>query len=96
MVASAPCRRLGQCLGELAAGVRGVDLLVDHADVDGVVHATGHVLVIGGKIIVQRLALVVRRGRQLLLVQNPDGCLGAHHGDLGVRPGEHLGGAQRT
>ncbi len=82
--------------GDLAAGVGGVDLLVDDADLDGVVHTAGDPLVLGGQLVVQRLALVVGRGGQLLLVQNADSSLGAHHGDLGVRPGEHLGGAQRT
>src|SRR4051812_48714897 len=38
LVPSAPCGRLGECLGQLAAGVRGVDLLVDHADLDGGIH----------------------------------------------------------
>ena len=42
----------------------------------------------------KRLALVIGCGGQRLLVQDADGGLGAHHGDLGVRPGEHLGGAQ--
>ena len=36
-----------------------------------------------------------RGGGQRALVQDADRGLGAHHGDLGVRPREHLGGAQR-
>ena len=86
---------LGEHLGELAAGVRRVDLLVDHAELDGAVHATGDPLVLERQLLVQRLTLVVRRGGQLLLVQDADRGLGAHHGDLGVRPGEHRGGTQR-
>src|SRR6516165_7558387 len=68
LVAPAACRGLGQRLGELAAGVCGVDLLVDHTDLDGAVDAAGDPLVLGGQLLVQRFALVVRRGGQLLLV----------------------------
>ena len=34
---AAAVRRLGECLGQLAAGVGRVDLLVDHADLDAAV-----------------------------------------------------------
>ena len=89
------CGCLGQGLGQLAAGVRRVDLLVDDTDFDRAVHAAGDPLVLGGQFLVQRLAFGLGCGGQLLLVQDADGGLGAHHGDLGVRPGEHLRRAQR-
>jgi hypothetical protein len=40
--------RLRQRLGELAARVGRVDLVVDHADLDGAVHASGDPLMLGG------------------------------------------------
>ena len=57
-------------------------------------HAAGDLLVLLRQLGVQRLALVVGGGGELAPVQDPDGGLGAHHGDLGVRPGEHRGRAQ--
>src|SRR4029077_450795 len=66
------------------------------ADVDRGIYATGELFVLLGQLLVQRLTLVLGRGRKLLLVQDADGGLGAHHGDLGVRPGEHLRRAQRA
>ena len=56
---SAPGRCFGQRCGDPAAGVGGVDLFVDDADLDGVVHTTGDPLVLGGKLLVQRLTLVI-------------------------------------
>src|SRR6201991_1862692 len=82
LVPSAPCRCLGQRLGDPATGVGGVDLLVDDTDLDGVVHTAGDPLVLSGQLVVQCVALVVGRGGQLLLVQNADSGLGAHYGDF--------------
>ena len=62
---SAPCRCFGQRLGDPAAGVGGVDLLVDDTDFDGVVHTAGDPLVLSGQLVVQRVALVVGRSGQL-------------------------------
>src|ERR1700687_1857492 len=59
LVPTAPGGRLGQRLGQHAAGVLRVDLLVDDADLDGAVHAAGHRLVLEGQPVVQGLALVV-------------------------------------
>ena len=91
-------RRAGASASAWVSSLRvcaGSIFVVDHADLDGGVDAAGDPLVLGGQLLVQRVALVVRRGGQLLLVQDADRGLGAHHRDLGVRPGEHLGGAQR-
>lgn len=75
--------------------MRRVDLLVDHTDVQRTVDPAGDALMLGGQLVVQRFAFVLRSGGQLLLVQDADGRLSAHHRDLGVRPGEHLGRVQR-
>ena len=72
----------------------GVDLLVDHSDLDGGVHATGDPLVLVGQLLVQCFTLVIGCGGEFALVQDSHGRLGAHHGDLGIRPGEHLCRAQ--
>src|SRR5215212_7570504 len=96
LVPPAPCGRLGECLGQLAAGVRRVDLLVDDADLDGGIHTAGDPFVLGGKLLVQGLALVFRRSGQLPLVQDADCGLGAHHGDLRIRPREHLRRIERA
>ena len=71
------------------------DDLVHDADLQRPVDAAGDPLVLGGQLRVQRLALAGRGRGELLAVQDADGGLGAHHGDLGARPGEHRGGAQR-
>ena len=72
----------------------GIDLLVHHPDLDRGVHPTGDALVLGGQFLVQRLTLIIGCSGKFALVQDAHGCFGAHHCDLGVRPGEHLGGAQ--
>ena len=73
--AAAACGRLGQRLRQLAAGVRRVDHLVDHADLDGAVDAAGDPLVLGGQLLVQRLTLVLRSGGQLLRCRMPTAAL---------------------
>ena len=45
----APVWGLGQCLRDLAAGVRRVDLLVDHTDLDRQIHSAGDAFVLGGQ-----------------------------------------------
>src|SRR5574340_534612 len=88
------CRREGR--GDGAAGRGGVDLLVDDTDFDGPADATGNGLVFGGEAVVQRITLVVRGGGEGPLVQDADGGLRAHDGDLGARPRVHRGGTERT
>src|SRR3954447_19326675 len=90
LVPAATLRRLGQCLSQLAAGMRRIDLLVDDTDFDGGIHAAGDSFMLGSQFLVQRLALVLGCGGQLLFVQDADGRLGAHYRDLRVRPREHL------
>ncbi len=49
LVPIAPVWGLGQCLRDLAAGVRRVDLLVDHTDLDRQIHSAGDAFVLGGQ-----------------------------------------------
>ena len=57
LVATTAGGGFGQRLGDLRTGVGGVDLLVDHTDLDGRVDATGDPLVLEGQLFVQGLAL---------------------------------------
>ncbi len=86
----------GQHLGELAAGARRVDLLVDHTDLDGGVDPAGDPLVLLGELLVQRFPLIVGGRGEPAFVQDADGGLGSHHRDLGIGPGEDLGRVQRA
>ena len=72
---AAPSRSLGHGLGELAAGVGRVDLLVDDTDLDGGVHPAGDALVLLGQLLVQGLALVIGSGGELALVQDATAAL---------------------
>ena len=60
------------------------------------VDATGDALVLDGQTLVQGLTLVFRRCGQGTLVQDADGGLGAHDGDLGIGPRVDGGGAERA
>ena len=51
-MAAAPGRGFGEGLGQLAAGVGGVDLLVDHSDLDGGVHPARYALMLVGQLLV--------------------------------------------
>lgn len=72
---AAPVRGLGQGLGQLAAGVGRIDLLVDHADLDGGIHTAGDPLVLDGQLLVQRLTLVIRAAASLRLCRMPTAAL---------------------
>ena len=89
-MASATDGCLGQRLGEFAAGVGGIDLLVDHTDLDRGVDPAGDAFMLLGQFLVQGLALVIGCRSELALMQDAHCRLGAHHGDLGIRPREYL------
>lgn len=75
LVPAAAGGRLGQRLGQLAAGVGGVDLLVHHADLDGGVHAAGDAFVFGGELLVQRLAVLGAAAASFFLCRMPTAAL---------------------
>src|SRR5579883_2315580 len=70
---------------DLAAGLRGLDDLVDVAALRGLI-GRGE----PGRVVVDELlstGLGIRSLLDVALKQNVDGALGAHHGDLGAGPG---------
>src|SRR3954454_20187703 len=82
--------------GERGAGAGRVDDLVDDADLDRLVDTTGDALVLGSQLGLDLGADVGRHLGEPTAVQDPDRRHGAHHGDLGARPGEDLRGAERA
>src|SRR4051812_11054374 len=88
--------RVGDRPGQRGPGDRGLHHLVDDADLDGLVHATGDPLVLRGELRLHLRADLRRDLEQLPAVQDADRGDRAHHRDLGTRPGEHLRGAERA
>lgn len=74
-MAAAAGGRFGQRLRELAAGVRRVDLLVDHPDLDRGIDAAGDPFVLGGQFLVQRLTLVFGAAASFFLCRMPTAAL---------------------
>src|SRR3954464_12588625 len=81
--------------GEGCAGLGGLDDLVDDTQVDGALQAACDLFVLLGELLLDGGALLGGDSGDLLAVQYADGGERAHDGDLGGRPAEHLGGAER-
>ena len=72
----APVWGLGQCLRDLAAGVRRVDLLVDDADVDGRIHPACETLVLGGQLFVRAMGVLEPSSRLDVILRDQTAGLG--------------------
>lgn len=67
--------RLGQRLGQHAAGLRRIDLGVDDTDLDRAVHTAGDPLVLEREFLVQGVALVIGAAASFFLCRMPTAAL---------------------
>src|ERR1700761_5323649 len=93
-VAAARARGLPERLRHPLAGLFGCDHLVDHIDGHGPADPAGNPDMLLGQLRLELFPFLVRRGGQLLPVQDAHRGLGPHHGDLRAGPGEDPRGSE--